>query len=176
MEVAFVFGVNLFYKNELVEELPNDKNFILVFFETVDFSYQNALCIIREHNNISALIDIKNFFLKLGDDMFSYGLGDGTIHITKNKNEIFVNFTSYQTNLDTLEDFIKTFPIDSMFFQIRYSKLNLNILISHLNKLFWPIILINIFIFITLGFKLKQPEVDLENKKLLAKIIFDVDC
>lgn len=172
-DIIFILDTQIIYKNNKIDEadVPNSQ-FIVIYFQDIGLSYEYAKEFIK-NRNVCFFSDISIFFIQSLDNLYSYSLGDYTIHISKNSKYINTTFSSFTCNCENLEEFLlKNTKLDSMFFRLCNSKLNFSIILHYINSYFFSILCLMLIFFIAISYTIYIPNVDFDRKKFFYNIFF----
>jgi hypothetical protein len=172
MRIIFVLGTSLVFENKHIDEISITGQVILIYFNDIELSkeYCHHLLSICE---VICLFEIGIFFKNLQEESV-YTLGDYTIHIHKINKKIKTTFSSYNTNLVLLDDFIKAnFPMRSIFFQLQNTEININILANQIARFFWGFIAIYAITAIFFSYNFYEELIDFPRKKLIADMLLN---
>jgi len=172
VKIIFVFGAEIFSQNEFQENLKFDETIGIVYFPDTHLSYEYAKSIAKE-NDTSFIIKIDSLFKNFSDEIYSFSLGENTVHLTKIGKKIQTSLSTFGGNLEPLEDFLlKKTKIMSFLFQLTHTKWVFSIFLHFASKIFWPVFIFSIFYILFLSYKIKFLGIDLERKVEIYKLFF----
>ena len=135
MKIVFIAGTQVLVDNQFVNSIEFTDSIAIIYFKDINLSYDYASEVAKK-KEVCFFNDISVFFQQAKDDVYSFGFADYTVYVTKNAKEIFASFSSFESNLDTLDSFIKQTKIFSLIFQITKTKYNFIYLWIIIFKLF----------------------------------------
>lgn len=172
MKLVFVCGTEVFFQNNLQEDIRFSQAIGILFFADIPLSQEYAKAVATENEAIF-VIKIEDLFKKMKDNIYSFSLGDYTVHLTKIGKKIQSSLSHFPGRLPNLEEFLyETTDLTSWFFQISHTQWCLSVFLHFVSRVFWPTLIIMVLVILYLSYKIKILSIDLERKQAIYEIFF----